>query len=228
MIKEYIVFITSLRKEKGVSQSKIADVIGISRTSYIDVEKGKRELNVSELEKLANFFGVSTEQILSGRSSNYEKYKQMVLFCIRSGSSGDGKIPKTKLAKLIYLSDFAWFYDNFKSISGMEYRKINYGPVPDSYFRAIEELFEEGQIEIETTDSGAMLISETRGGKKVILSLLKKDEQKLMENVAKKWKSKKTSEIVSFTHGQLPYFLCRDNEIIPYELITQEDPENVY
>lgn len=228
MIKEYIVFITSLRKEKGLSQAEIAKKLNISRTSYIDVEKGKRELDVPELEKLANFFGVSVEQILSGRSSNYDKYKQMVLYCLRVGGSNDGKITKTKLAKIVYLSDFARFYETFQSISGMEYRKISYGPVPDSYFRAIEELFEDGQIEIKTTDNGAMLISETRGGKKTRLSLLNKDEQELMESIAKKWKNKKTSEIVSFTHNQLPYFLCRDNEIIPYELITQEDPENVY
>lgn len=49
-----------------------------------------------------------------------------------------------------------------------------------------------------------------------------------MKKIANKWRDKKTKDIVNFTHNQLPYFLCRDNEVIPYELITQEDPDKVY
>lgn len=49
-----------------------------------------------------------------------------------------------------------------------------------------------------------------------------------MKKIVEKWKDKKTNEIVNFTHNQLPYALCRENEIIPYELITQEDPDLVY
>jgi uncharacterized phage-associated protein len=152
----------------------------------------------------------------------------MILSYIRSASSKDGKIPKTKLAKLVYLADFAWFYTHLESMSGMQYRKIKHGPVPDVYFRAIDELFEDGQISITPTEDGAMLISETRNAKKNILTLVSKEEQKLIEKISVKWKSKNTKEIVAFTHNQLPYAICLDNEIIPYELITQEDPEDVY
>jgi len=153
----------------------------------------------------------------------------MILTYIRNaGSDKDGKITKTKLAKLVYLSDFAWFYRKLESMSGMPYRKIQYGPVPDSYFRAIDELFEDGKIAISPTEDGAMLISETRNGAKVILSEINKEEEKLIKDISKKWKGKNTKEIVAFTHNQLPYAICSDNEIIPYELITQENPEDVY
>jgi uncharacterized phage-associated protein len=165
----------------------------------------------------------------SGISANYEKYKQMILAYIRNaGSKKDGRITKTKLAKLVYLADFAWFYNHLESMSGMQYRKIQYGPVPDSYFRAIDELFEDGQIEITPTEDGAMLISQTRNGAKIALSEINTDEEKLIKNISDKWKDKNTKEIVTFTHNQLPYAVCLDNEIIPYELITQENPEDVY
>ena len=49
----------------------------------------------------------------------------------------------------------------------------------------------------------------------------------MMKKIANKWADKSTSDIVNFTHNQLPYFLCNDNEIIPYELITQEDTDKV-
>ncbi len=233
MIKEYIVFITSLRKEKGFSQAEIAEKLNISRTSYIDVEKGKRELSVSELERLASIFGLSIEQILSGSFSNYEKYKQMILSYLRMDITAkkDGKVPKTKLAKLLYLADFAWYYEHLESMSGMQYRRIKHGPVPDAFFRAVDELEESGKIVVERkTDDGKdmMLISESETNKNEKIKSLSKEELSLLKEIAKKWQDKKTKDIVNFTHNQLPYFLCREDELIPYELITQEDPDMVY
>ncbi|MEK9161195.1 MAG: helix-turn-helix domain-containing protein, partial [Patescibacteria group bacterium] len=163
MSNKYAQFIKTLRNKRGFSQSELAIKLGMSRPSYIAMEQGKRELSLSEAEKLSEIFGVSLKEMESGISANYEKYKQMILAYIRNaGSKKDGRITKTKLAKLVYLADFAWFYNHLESMSGMQYRKIQYGPVPDSYFRAIDELFEDGQIEITPTDDGAMLISQTR------------------------------------------------------------------
>lgn len=229
MSNKYAQFIKALRIKRGFSQSELAIKLGMSRPSYIAVEQGKKELTLSEAEKLSEILGVSLKEMESGISANYEKYKQMILAYIRNaGSKKDGRITKTKLAKLVYLADFAWFYNHLESMSGMQYRKIQYGPVPDSYFRAIDELFEDGQIEITPTEDGAMLISQTRNGAKIALSEISKDEEKLIKNISDKWKDKNTKEIVTFTHNQLPYAVCLDNEIIPYELITQENPEDVY
>ena len=229
MSNKYVQFIKTLRAKRGFSQADLSLKLGISRPSYIAIEQGKRELTLSEAEKLSEVFGVSLKEMESGVYANYEKYKQMILAYIRNaGSKKDGKITKTKLAKLVYLADFAWFYKHLESMSGMQYRKIQYGPVPDSYFRAMDELFELGQIEITPTDDGAMLISETRNGAKVSLSEINNDEEKLIKNISSKWRDKNTQEIVTFTHNQLPYAICSDNEIIPYELITQENPEDVY
>ena len=217
-----------MRIARGFSQLEIAKKLGISRTSYIAVEQGKRELSLAEAQKIADIFGISLEEIESGMTPNYEKYKEMILAYLRDAAPADGKIPKTKLAKLVYLADFAWFYDHLQSMSGMAYRKIQYGPVPDVYFRVIDELFEAGKIEIENTDDGAMLISETASGRRAELSALNGDERSLIKNIAKKWKNKRTQEIVAFTHGQLPYLVSHDNEIIPYEVITQENVEDLY
>jgi hypothetical protein len=129
----------------------------------------------------------------------------------------------------LYLADFAWFYKHLESMSGLSYRKIKYGPVPDNYFRAIDELFEEGSINIDCdSQDGAFLIHETRSGSKTELSELNEKEKKLIKDISEKWKGKRTQEIVKFTHDQLPYSICEENEIIPYGLITQEDPEHVY
>lgn len=229
MSNKYGQFIKTLRTEREFSQSFMAKKLGISRPSYIGIEHGSRELTLEEAEKLKDLFGISIEEFASAILPKYEKYKQMILAYIRSaGSKKDGRITKTKLAKLVYLADFAWFYSHLESMSGMQYRKIQYGPVPDSYFRAIDELFEDGQIEITPTDDGAMLISQTRNGAKIVLSEISKTEERLIKDISDKWKNKNTKEIVTFTHNQLPYAICSNNEIIPYELITQENPGDVY
>jgi DNA-binding XRE family transcriptional regulator len=227
MINKYFQLIKKLRQERGFHQSEIAEKIGVSRTSYIAFEKGKKELSFSQAIKLAEIFGISLEDVESGLKPDFEKYKEMILFNLREAVSADGYIPKTKLAKILYLADFAYFYEKMKSMSGMQYRCLQYGPVPNLYFRALDELEESGKISIDHKGE-CLLVSENKSSKKQILDKISKEEGNLMKKIAKKWKEKNTREIVHFTHNQLPYKLCSPNEIIPYELIIQEDPDHVY
>lgn len=227
MAKEYHKLIKSLRVEKGLSQEEISEKISVSRSSYISFEQGKTELNFPQMVKLADIFGISLEEVESGLKPDYEKYKQMILAYLRKATPEDGKIPKTKLAKLLYLADFSWFYKNLESMSGMQYRRLQYGPVPDMYFRAIDELEESGKIVVDHKGD-MLLISESKSSDNKKLDKLSSKEMKVIESIGAKWRDKKTAEIVNFTHNQLPYKICRPDEIIPYELITQEDPEYVY
>ena len=220
-------FIKSLRRKHTFSQAFLAEKLCIARSSYIAVENGSRELSLEEAHRFVQLFGITLEELSSTVTPNYEKYKQMVLAFLRVGADSRGKVPKTKLAKLLYLADFAWFYRNLQSMSDMQYRRIQYGPVPDLYFRALDELFESGKIDIEKKDE-ALLISQAGSAPNAPLDLLSAEEQKLISDVATKWRGKRTQEIVDFTHEQLPYQICAENELIPYELIIQEDPNNVY
>ena len=96
--------------------------------------------------------------------------------------------------------------------------------MPDAYFRTIEELQEEESIMINQCGKAYLIenIEEPRHDK------LSEDEMNLLEKIAKKWRDNDTQEIVDFTHQQLPRMICNDKEIIPYDLITQEESDNVY
>jgi transcriptional regulator with XRE-family HTH domain len=224
MITKYAKLIKEARTKREISQADMALKLSMSRPSYISIEQGKRELTLSEFEKISGILGISFEEIESGESPDYEKYKQMILAFLRL----DKKITKTKLAKLLYFADFGWFYYHLESMSGMQYRKIQYGPVADSYFRIIDEMFDQGEIIIEQTKDGAMLISQTRSGSKIGLPLVSGEEQKLIKNIEEKWKGKKTSEIVGFTHKQFPYIFAEDNDIVSYDVFAQEDPDEIF
>lgn len=224
MSTKYASFIKSLRTKRGVSQSDLAKKLDISRPSYIAIEQGKRELTLGEFEKLSAVLGVSLEELEGGEVPDYEKYRQMILAFLRLNK----RVTKTKLAKLLYFADFGWYYSHLQSMSGMQYRKIQYGPVADSYFRVIDEMSDNGEISIEQTEDGAMLISQTRGGSKVPLSAIKADEKKFIEKIDEKWKGKRTADIVSFTHKQLPFMFAEDNDIVSYDIFTQENPDEIY
>lgn len=233
MNTNYMQKVKDFRINNNLSQEQISKAIGVSRPTYTSIEAGKQQLSAEEAQKLASLLGISIDELLSGNIANIEKYKQMILTYLRMNLTNkeDGKIPKTKLAKLLYLADFAWYYDHSESMSGMQYRRIAYGPVPDTFFRALDELEEAGKISIDRRDIDGkemFLIGEQESNKNEKISTLSPEEIKLMTKIGKKWKDKKTKEIVNFTHNQLPYTLCRQDEIIPYELITQEDPEMVF
>lgn len=221
-----------IRATLDYSQAQMADIIGVSRPTYSDLEKGKTDLTVTQLELLSEKTGLSLGAILGRQQSRrdaaefdaFSKFKKMILLAIHFGADDDGKITKTKLAKLLYLSDFAWFYEHLHPMSGMRYRRIRYGPVPKEYFLAIEELLDEHQIHISGTQ--AQMIRATE--KNPPTSGLSREEQALIRKICRKWKGRNTADIVEFTHAQLPWKLCGDNEEIPYELIVQEEPANVF
>lgn len=201
--------------------------MGVSRPTYIGIERGEVSPTVEQIKKLANRLGCEPADILTENITDEEKYKEVLMEMIRSGADKDGKIPKTKLAKLVYLADFGWYYHHLEPMTGARYRRLQQGPVPNIYFATIDELFDKGWINIEMTND-AQLISVTKAGKQNKESKLKEEEVRLIKEVANKWKDKRTKEIVAFTHEQLPYKICNPGEVIPYELITQQDPDYVY
>jgi hypothetical protein len=62
--------------------------------------------------------------VTSNQEYDIEQYKAILTQCIKFGSDKDGKITKTKLAKLAYLIDFGWFYENLELLTGLSYRKL--------------------------------------------------------------------------------------------------------
>ncbi len=222
MIDLYIK-IKKLREEKRVSQEEVAKKIGISRGSYINFEKGEKELTLSEVQKLAELLDFHIGDFLEG-GKDIEKYKQMMFFILKNIGK---KIPKTKLAKLLYLVDFTWYYNTYESMSGMRYRKMTHGPVPNNFFSILGEVEERGLLNKKNGDI-AEFYELSEAGKNVKDNLLNLEEKKMINKIVKKWKDKNVQEIVSFTHNQIPYLFADSWEEIPYELIIQEDPKNVY
>ena len=217
--------VTKLREQSGLTQEEVANKLGISRQRWILVEKGERDLSTQELEVLATLFGIDVADFFE-EIPNIKKFQQMYFACLKFASNKHGNVPKTKLAKLLYLTDFTNFFEELEPMSGVKYRRLDYGPVADVFFCITVDLLESGKIHIDVLDWGAQMVSSRT--KDFDTSELSEAELSKIEKICKLWKDKPTQEIVNFTHEQKPWKMCRNGEYIPYSLIIQEDPNHVY
>jgi putative transcriptional regulator len=226
--------IIKLRKAAGLSQEELSKKLGISRPTLIALEKGERDITLTELKVISETFDIPIEIILDEELStaekvearnfdekSFNKFHNLVQQCVKYGAAADGKITKTKLAKLVYLCDFASYYNFLKPISGFEYKRLAQGPVAIEFFQIID--FDQSVLAEKSGDATMISLVEQPDD-----SVLNTEELALVKKVCAKWKKASTQEIVDFTHKQLPWKICKDREVIPYTLINNEEPENVY
>lgn len=64
--------ITKLRKEKDLQQKEVAEAIGMNRIILNRIELGKRPLRDDEAVALADFFHVTTDYLLKGKTSTQQ------------------------------------------------------------------------------------------------------------------------------------------------------------
>ena len=55
-----------LRKQKGMTQEELAEVLYVSRTAISKWESGRGYPNIESLKELSNFFSVTVDELLSG------------------------------------------------------------------------------------------------------------------------------------------------------------------
>lgn len=62
--------ITKLRKDRGLTQTQLAETLGISQQHFLSFEKGRRRLPVAALPKLSDALAVPVEELLGVQPRN--------------------------------------------------------------------------------------------------------------------------------------------------------------
>jgi uncharacterized phage-associated protein len=125
---------------------------------------------------------------------------------------------KVKLAKLLFFAD-AIAYDQLgRTITGKQYVKMMFGPVPCNYNEDISSMETEGLItkKSRTTIKGDQEYYVPH--KKANLKKFIKTERKIIKEVVRIFGEKVTSSIVKFSHRILPWDIIDRGEIISFEL----------
>lgn len=94
--------VTRLREERGWSIQDLASRLGIDRTYLSKSESGNRAFKVSEIDKLAKIFGVSTDYLLGRKAPekheiDLAKDPEVLLYNGRKVSAEDMDIIKAIL-----------------------------------------------------------------------------------------------------------------------------------
>jgi len=65
--------IRAIRRQKGLSQEKLAEICGLHRTYVGSVERAERNVTLSTLEAFATALGVSVPDLLAKRGHHNEQ-----------------------------------------------------------------------------------------------------------------------------------------------------------
>ena len=253
MSNKYFVFIKSLRMERGFSQLEIAKKLGISRSSYIAFEQGRRDLALSEAGQLGEVFQISLEDIQEGKifvpeiileknknikklkkiadrisipQEKIKKFKQVLLY-ILSKVGGKPNIGQTVLYKLLYFIDFDYYEKFEEQLIGARYIKNTHGPTPVAFTKIINELEEEGKI--ETVKSKFYKYDQTKylvNPKETIeLSELSGTEIAHIDWELNRLSDLTASQISALSHKDTPWLVAKEKEQLDYEHVFYRPEE---
>jgi transcriptional regulator with XRE-family HTH domain len=68
----------AIRLAQGMSQEKLAELLGITQSNVSGLERGVRSLTIHQVAKLASALGVSTDELLLGATPNGRKREHQV------------------------------------------------------------------------------------------------------------------------------------------------------
>ncbi len=192
--------------------------------SYTAVRLERRIANFLQEDK-EQAFQVSFERLVSHqhvdltsgfKEFDLEKFKNMVLYLVKRL---DGVL-SVKLNKLLWYCDFLHFKETSVSITGTQYVRLPYGPVPDKYDFITDMMRDEGLL-----DKIEVVFNARRGvvGEQFITlvepdeSMFSEQEIKVMDFVADTFREYTSTGIKDKSHEETAYKKCEDGDIISYE-----------
>ena len=178
-------------------EEKIKDKL--YRKTQLVIEEQKN----SKFEKLLEnyFFETSLPSSFTGyRIPNLMKFTEMVVFYTELLQPW-----KTKLNKLLFYADFLMHKNCGFSISGVQYRAIPMGPVPNNFNSIFEYLSNNNDVDINYStfrDGGIGEQFKPNVNRKFNPGLFTSGELKILEKVAERFKDTSTNEIIEISHKE--------------------------
>ncbi|MFH1354218.1 MAG: Panacea domain-containing protein [bacterium] len=153
-------------------------------------------------------------------STKSQKYKTVILQLLKElGGSVRGK---KKLAKLLYFVDFDSYELYEKSVTNDVYYARDMGPLGASLQERLSEMEEENLITVRKEKTSGnrgfepTVVYKVKAGADI--SLLSKNEIKIIRRVAQKYGRLTGKQLEDISHSEAPYVGTERHQQIPYEL----------
>ena len=243
------IFIQKLRKKQGFSQEYLAKQINLSRPTYVQIEKGERELTISEARKLAQIFNLSLEDFLAGKKEKKvtiliqkkeaTKKKQKpekteirisvpqkkldkfkeVLLYVLEKVGAKANVGETVLYKLLYFIDFDFYEKYEEQLMGATYIKNYHGPTPIELKSIIEQAEKKGEIERVKSNYFQYEQKKYLPRREANLEKLTAREIKHIDEVLARLSDKNANELSEYSHNDVPWITAENGKPINYEAV---------
>lgn len=238
--------IKKIRDSSGISQEKLALILGVSRPTISQIENGDRKVSADELIKLSEIFNISVNALLDLEKElevilpesksrkqnkleepkirinvpqkNYDKFKEVFIYILNKIGSKPN-VGETVVYKLFYFIDFN-FYERFEEqFIGATYIKNHYGPTPVEFKKIVDRMI--ADREIERVESNYFSYPQTKylPLRKPELSKLKANEIEVIDDVLNRISDMNAAQISDYSHNDVPWLTTDDGEIIEYESV---------
>jgi transcriptional regulator with XRE-family HTH domain len=240
-------FIEQLRKKFQLTKAYLAEQLGMSRPTYMQLECGERDLTVPEAEKLAEIFGLSLEDFLAENipdisikitknktiakkakneirinipQQKLDKFKQVLLYILKK-VGGKPNIGMTAIYKLLYFIDFDYYEKYEEQLMGLIFIKNHFGPTPIVFDKIIQQMIDDNQI--ERIKSKYYKHEQT---KYLInpeiepdLSILNGQEKEHIDWELQRLSNLNAATLSNFSHNDVPWIGAQFGEQLDYEAV---------
>ncbi len=239
-----------MREEHDLSQGYVAKELGISRPTYVQLEKGEREITVPEAEKLALMYGVSFDNFIKGveepkikvvlekkakqkgrpgkgirisvPQKDLKKFKEVLLY-ILSKVGGKPNVGEAVIYKLLYFIDFD-FYEKFEEqLVGATYIKNHYGPTPVEFKAVVGDMILGGEV---VKVEGKYFNYPQRkylAVRRPDLDVLSGREIEHIDDVLARLSDKNAKEMENYSHEDIPWKAAENGKPLSYESVFYRD-----
>lgn len=239
-------FIQKQRTDRHMTQEYLASELGISRPTYIQVERSERELTISEAKKLAALFDMSFEDFLASREAkhkiilpskpvensnnlqiritkkNLEKFKQVLLYVLTKVGSKPN-VGETVLHKLLYFIDFDYYEKYEENLMGATYIKNHHGPTSIELGKILNDMQENQEIEAVKSKYFKYSQKKYLPLKSPNLNALSAREIKHIDDVLTRLSDKSAADIENYSHEDIPWKSAQDRKPLSYESVFYRD-----
>jgi len=245
--------IKKLRLKSGFSQEYLAEKLNISRPTYIQVEKGERDITITEAEKLADIFDLSLIDFLGGKEiaekeviiekekkpakkknemrisvpiKNYKKFKTVLAYILKK-VGGKPNIGMTVIYKLLYFIDFDYYEKYEEQLMGAVYVRNHFGPTPVMFSKIIEEM--KNKNELEEVRSKFYNKEQKKfflnPNYQVDLTVLSAQEIKHIDWELRRLADKTAKELSDLSHKDVPWRVAKVGEAVDYNGVFYRNEE---
>jgi len=241
-------FILEQRKKNNPTQDFLALKIGVSRPTYIQIEKNEHDLTISEAKKLADAFNIDFNDFIKGRvpspivfkekkkknkqetrisipQKNLDKFKEILLYLLSKIGSRPN-VGEVVIYKLLYFIDFD-FYEKFEEqIIGATYIKNHYGPTPVEFKSIVDNMIKNGEIikvENKYFDYPQKKYLPIRDPD--LTKLKDARELRHIDEVIARLGDKNAMELSEYSHEDTPWIIAKENQPINYEAVFYRTPK---